>query len=123
MHWEDFGRIPPQGVPQTDGTATTEGTRWYVGLSPSGGDDGEGKIIGGGYLHLLPPENSFTVHCDQAHYGTVFGRRETPEDKCVQELVGVGGPGFGGDVDGGSGGGTGGEGGAVPIQYHRLGEH
>ena len=68
MYWEDFGRIPPQGGPQTDGTATTEGTRWYVGLSPSGGDDGEGKIIGGGYLHLLPPEKSFTVYCDQAHY-------------------------------------------------------
>ena len=25
MHWEGFGSIPPQGVPQDDGTANTEG--------------------------------------------------------------------------------------------------
>ena len=25
-HWEDLGRLPPQGGPQTDGVATVEGT-------------------------------------------------------------------------------------------------
>ena len=39
------------------------------------------------------------------------GGKETPGDKGVQEVVGSGGPGLGGDVDGIPGGGTGGEGG------------
>ena len=28
MNWEYFGRLPPQGVPQTDGKETAEGTIW-----------------------------------------------------------------------------------------------
>ena len=29
--WEDFGRLPPQGGPQTDGVATKEGWGVYGG--------------------------------------------------------------------------------------------
>ena len=38
------------------------------------------------------------------------GGGETPRNKCVQAVVVAGGPGLGGDVDGGSGGRTVGEG-------------
>ena len=34
-HWKVFGDIPPQGVPQADGTAITEGEGRGVGVYPS----------------------------------------------------------------------------------------
>ena len=54
MYWEEFGRLPPQGGLQTDGTATTEGNRWEVGVSSSVRGDGGGEIAGGGELRLPP---------------------------------------------------------------------
>ena len=63
-HWEDFGRIPPKSGPYTDGTETTEGTRWEVGVSPADGGDVGGGITGFEDLHILNPEHSRTVHCD-----------------------------------------------------------
>ena len=42
MHWEDLGRITPQGDLQTDGSSITEGTGWYVGVPPAGGGEGGG---------------------------------------------------------------------------------
>ena len=47
-HWEDFGWIPPQSGPHNDGTETTEGTRWEVGVYPVGGGNIECKVTGGG---------------------------------------------------------------------------
>ena len=44
-----------------------------MGLSPAGGCDGRGKIIGGGYLRLPLPEHSSIVYCNQAHYRPVSG--------------------------------------------------
>ena len=29
-HWEEIGRIPPQGSPHTDGESTAEGTGWDI---------------------------------------------------------------------------------------------
>ena len=57
-----FGQIPPQSVPQSDGETNLERTgRWMV-VSPAGGSDGGGRIIGGGDLRLLLLEHSHTVH-------------------------------------------------------------
>ena len=55
MHWGGFGQLSPQGVPQTEGTATAEGTRWEFSVSPIVGGDGGGRITGDGDLHLQPP--------------------------------------------------------------------
>ena len=41
-HWKRLGWIPPQGGPQSDGTATLEGDLLEVGVSPAGGGDGGG---------------------------------------------------------------------------------
>ena len=41
-HWEDLGRITPQGGPQTDGESASEGTGWYVGVPPASGGEGGG---------------------------------------------------------------------------------
>ena len=68
VQWEGFGRILPQGGPQADGTATADGERQEVGISPAGGGSGGGGVTGGGDLRLPPTEHSQTVHCDQAHY-------------------------------------------------------
>ena len=45
VNWEDIGRIPPQGGPQTVRASTTEGTGWNVGVPPAGGGEGEGVPI------------------------------------------------------------------------------
>ena len=55
VHWEDFGLISPQGGLQVDRTITLERTVQSMGLSPTGGSDGRGRITGGGYLHIPPP--------------------------------------------------------------------
>ena len=61
-HWGGVGQIPPQSVPQSDGETNLERTgRWMV-VSPAGGSDGGGRIIGGGDLRLLLLEHSHTVH-------------------------------------------------------------
>ena len=44
-----------------------------MGVSPAGGIDERGGITRGGYLRLLQPKNSHTVHFERAHYGPVFG--------------------------------------------------
>ena len=77
-----------------------------MGISPTGGCNGGGRIAGGGYLHLLPPEQSCTVYCDQAHYGPVSGSGSEAGMKVGQAVVGAGQTGFGGDANRGSGGGT-----------------
>ena len=60
---EGVGRIPPQGVPQDDRAATTEGAERRLGLPPDGGCNGGGRLPGGGDLRLLPPEQSSTIYC------------------------------------------------------------
>ena len=42
-----------------------------MSVSPSGGSNVIGEVIGGRDLRISPPEHSFTFHCDQAHYGPV----------------------------------------------------
>ena len=56
--------IPPQGGPQADGEATTEGTGQRLGLSPAGGCDCRGGFVVGGDLRLPHPEHSRAVYCD-----------------------------------------------------------
>ena len=73
MHWEGFGRIPPQGGPQADEESTLERTGRSKGLSHTVGRYGGGGIAGGGELRLPPPEHICTVYCDYDHYGTVSG--------------------------------------------------
>ena len=48
IHWEDLGRIPPQGGLRTDGAATVEGTGWDVALPPTYRGNGRSGPIGGG---------------------------------------------------------------------------
>ena len=101
-HWEGVGRIPPQGGPQTDGTEISEVEGWEVGVPPSGGSDGGIGVTGGGDLHLPPPEHSFAVHCNRAHYGPVSGGGEASGVTGGQAVVGTGRLGLGWDADGGS---------------------
>ena len=114
-HWEDLGRLPPQGGPQTDGAATTDGNGWYMGVPFADGGDGGGdgggddRPEGGGDLRHLLPEHSKKVNFDQAHYGPVSGDGAMNRDKGVSVVVGAGGLGPRGDTDSGSGGIIGGD--------------
>ena len=72
-HKEGVGKIPLQCVLQADRAETTEGTGNRLGLTPDVGCDVGERLKGGGYLHLPPPEHSFTVYCDQENYGPVSG--------------------------------------------------
>ena len=64
VYQEGVGRIPSQGGPQADRETTSERTGQWMDVSPTGGSDGGGGIIGGGDLRLLMTEHSCTVHCD-----------------------------------------------------------
>ena len=88
-HWECFGRIPPQNGPQAEREATSEKTGWSMGLLPTGGRYGRGRIAGSGGLHLLPPEHSLIVYCNQAHYGSVSGSGVEARIKSGQAVVGA----------------------------------
>ena len=89
-----------------------------MGVSPSGGRYGRGRITGGGDLFLPPSEHSRTYYCDQAHYGPLSGGGEEAGVKGFQAVVGELRLGIGGDVDGGSVGGTdGGRGVDIQDQY------
>ena len=61
---ESVGRIPLQGGPQTDGTATTEGAGRRMGLTPTGGCDGGGRFAGGGDLRILLREQISAIYCN-----------------------------------------------------------
>ena len=61
-------------------------------------------------MHLPPPERTVRVYCNQAQYGPVYVGSAEARVKVIQEVVGSGHTGFGGDVDGASGGGTDGTG-------------
>ena len=54
-HWEDFGRIPPQGGPQADVETTPERMGQFMGLSLAGGCNGVGNITGSVDLLIPPP--------------------------------------------------------------------
>ena len=110
-HWEGLGRILPQGGPQADGEATSEREVWCMGLPPSGGRDGGGGIVGGGYPCLPPSEKSCTIYYDQAYYGYVSSGKDKDIVKGDQEVAGAGWIGCGGNVNSGLGGGTDVEGG------------
>ena len=86
-------------------------TGWGLGLSPKIGRYGRGWIARGGDLFLPQIEHSHTVYCDQAHYGPMSGGRVEDGVKGGQAVVGSGSPGFGGDVESGSGSRTDGGGG------------
>ena len=84
---EGFGKIPPQGGTQVDGNTTFESTgRWMV-VYPTGRRNGRCIVTGSGDLRLPPPENSHTVHCDQAHYGPMSGVGAAGGVKGVQLVV------------------------------------
>ena len=87
---EVYGRIPLQGGPYTDGAKTAEGTGRRLGLTPSGGCNGGGGVIGGEYLRLQPPEHRGGLYCDQAHYGPVSGGKQDTRAKSGNAFVGTG---------------------------------
>ena len=91
-----------------------------MGISPDGGRDGRGGTTGGGDLHILPPEHSCTVYCDQDHYGPVSGGGAEARVKGDQAVVGAGLIGCGGDADGGLGGRTDGGGGGDGRRRRRI---
>ena len=80
-------------------------------VSPTGGGDEGGGVTEGGYLFLLTPEHSCTVHYDKDHYGPVSGSREAIRFMGGQAVFGAGSLGIGGDADGRLGGRKGGWGG------------
>ena len=82
-----------------------------MGVSPSGGINGGGRITGGGDIRIPPPEHCCTVHLYQAHYGPVSIGGSEAVVKVEQVLVGSGWLGIGDDADDRSGGGTDGGGG------------
>ena len=99
-HWEDAGRLPPQGDPQVEGEADEYEDGWYLGLPPTGGGDDGGRPAGGGYIHRLPPEHSREIHCDKTHYRPVSGGGATTGENGVEAVVGAGVPWTGGETDG-----------------------
>ena len=103
-HQEGVGCIPPKDGLQDDREATSERGGKSVAIPPNGGRDGGGSPAGGGDLRLPPPEHGRTVHCKQAHYGTLSGGREKTRAKCIQLVVGTGHVGCGRDAYGESGG-------------------
>ena len=109
-HQEGVGKIPLQGRPQADGETTSDKTGQWMVVSPDGGSNGRVGITGVGGLHILPPEHSRTVNCDQAHCIPVSGGGRKDRVKGVQSMVGSGRLGLGGDVDDGLGGKTDGQG-------------
>ena len=88
------------------GKKTSERTGRLMGVYPSGGRGGRGRITGGGDLCLPLTEHSRTVHCDQDHYGPMYGSGAEARVKGGQAVVGAGRLGLGGDADIGLGGGT-----------------
>ena len=84
-----------------------------MGVSLSGGRDSGGRINGGGYLRLPPPEHSRTVYCKQDHYGPVSWGRDADGVKGGQVVVESVQLGLGGnaniDLRGGTDGGGGGD--------------
>ena len=84
-----------------------------MGVSPADRSDGGGGIAGGGYLCLLPQEHSCTVHCDQSHYGPVYGRGKAYGVTGGQVVVASVRFGLGRDVDSEFRGGTGRTGGGA----------
>ena len=77
-----------------------------MGIPHDGSRNGGGWNSGGVDLRLLPPEHSFTVYCNQDHYGPVSGGRAEAGVKGDQVVVGSGCIGCGLYADGGSGGRT-----------------
>ena len=100
-HLEGVGPIPLQGIPQYYGEETLAREVQRVDIPPTGGRDGVG-----GDLRILSPEQSLTVYCNQAYYGTVSGSRAKTGATGLQAVVGEGQGGCGGYVDIGLGGRT-----------------
>ena len=61
---EGIGRIPPQGGPQADGTASVEGVGQTLVLNPYGGCNGGGGVTGVGDLRLPSPDHSSAIYCN-----------------------------------------------------------
>ena len=61
-----------------------------MGVSPAGGSDGGGGVTVGGYPRIPPLEHSCAVHCNQAHYLSVYGGVEVYGFTGGQEVVGTG---------------------------------
>ena len=61
---------------------------WDVGLTPTGRGYGRGGHTVGGDIRCPPPEHSFTIYFDKAHYGPVSGGGVYPGGKGVESMVG-----------------------------------
>ena len=87
---EGIGRIPPQSVPQADGTAAVEGAGKRLGLPPYGGCDGGGGVAGVGDLRLLSPEHSSAIYCNYDHYRPVSSSQMEARGKDGNAVVRTG---------------------------------
>ena len=76
-----------------------------MGVSPAGGCDGRGKIIGCEDLSLFTLYHSLTFYCDQANYGRVSCSEAEARVKGGHAVVGAGYIRLGGDTEIGWGGG------------------
>ena len=65
--------ISPPGDPTTNGVEDETAGGWDLGVPTSGVRNIRSWLDVGGYLRLLNPEHSHTVHRDQIHYGSVSG--------------------------------------------------
>ena len=58
-----------------------------MGLSPAGGRNNGGRNVGGGDIHILPPEHSCTVYCVIAHYEPVSAEENRPGSRVTKQWL------------------------------------
>ena len=110
-HQEESGRISPLVNTRLMGRQT----RWKADKScsyrPTGNVDVRGGLRGGRDIRCPPPEHRLIFYLNHNHHGSLTCCGAVPWGAGVQEVVGTGYPGNGGDAGYGNGGVNGGDGG------------